>query len=157
MREARGGRDRDRVPSTARHARDRYFFVVVVEVVLPGVGLPLVPVSPVPDVPGEVVVVVVEVEPGVVADTLPEAFIEDEVALPGVVEAVLPGADASVEVVVEGADGGVLAVLGVVVVVVVDEVAPVPVCLSQPVTAAPARARTATTGMSFFMTSPIRL
>ena len=123
---------------------------------LPGAGLPLVPVSPVLDVPGEVVVV--DVEPGVVADTLPEAFIEDEVALPGVVEAVLPGADASVEVVVEGVDGGVLAVLGVVVVVVVvDEVAPVPVCLSQPVTAAPARARTATTGMSFFMTSPIRL
>lgn len=128
---------------------------MVVEVVLLGAGLPLVPVSPVADVLGEVVVV--EVEPGVVAETLPEAFIEDEVAPPGVVEAVLPGADESVEVVV-GAGDGVLAVLGVVVVVVVvDEVAPVPVCLSQPVTAAPARARTATTGMSFFMTSPVRL
>jgi len=121
--------------------------VVVVEVVLPDVpdGLPLVPESPVDEVLGDVVVVVEE--PGVVVVTLPEAFIEDEVELPGL--------DESVEVVVEGVDGGVLAVLGVVVVVVVDEEAPVPVCLSQPVTAAPARARTATTGMSFFMTSPI--
>jgi hypothetical protein len=71
----------------------------------------------------------------------------DEAVLPGVVSLLL----------LELLEGEVLDVVDG----VVDEpddapVDPLPECdLSQPVTAAPAKARTATTGMSFFMTSPI--
>ena len=103
-------------------------------------GLPVVPVSPVLEVLGEVLEPVVpEVEP---------------LALP-VVE---PEVDGEVVVSVE------LEVVGGVVLLVVldgdvDEVELVlPVWfLSQPARAAPARRRAAATGMSFFMTSPIGL
>ena len=105
-------------------------------------GLPLVPLSPVLDVLGEVLEPVPLVEPL----TLPEA--EPEV-LDGEVEddALLPGVDVSVELVV--VDGGVELV---VVDGVVDEVVLVLVWfLSQPATAAPARMKAAARGMSFFM------
>jgi hypothetical protein len=115
---------------------------------VPGVpGLPDVPVSPVPEVPP----VLEPVAP--VPPMLPE--VEPEVDDGGVEAVLLPGAVVSLLVVLDGV------VLDVVEGVEDEEpddapVAVLPGCdLSQPATAAPAKARTATTGMSFFMTSPI--
>jgi hypothetical protein len=116
-----------------------------------GLGLPEVPVSPVLDEPA-VPLVPELVEP--VAPMLPETEpevedgeVEAEELLPGAVESLLllVVLDGVVLEVDDGEDD------------VPDDapVAALPGCLSQPVTAAPAKARTATTGMSFFMTSPI--
>jgi hypothetical protein len=102
-------------------------------------GLPLVPLSPVFDVLGDVLEPVVLAEPL----TLPGA---EPVVLDGVVEdeALLPGVDVSVELVV--VDGVVVdGVVEVVVLVVLVWF------LSQPATAAPARMKAAARGMSFFM------
>ena len=84
-----------------------------------------------------VVVEVVLSEGGVVLGVVVVVLVEPGVVVLGVVVVVLlePGVVVVVELVVE---------------------LPLPVrALSQPVTAAVASARTATTGMSFFMTSPI--
>ena len=104
-------------------------------------GLPEVPLSPVPEAPA----------------VLPGGG--EEPAVPGVDdgeldEAVLPGVVVSVLVPGMVEDGGVVEAVeegGVVVVVEVVDVVADPACLSQPAMAAPAKARTATTGMSFFM------
>jgi hypothetical protein len=88
------------------------------------------------------------VELGVV---LPDVLSDvDEPVLPGDVAAVLLGVEVSL-LLLEVLDGGVVLAVLEGEVDELDEVEPVPACLSQPVTAAPARARTATTGMSFFM------
>jgi hypothetical protein len=153
--------------SEDRHARHApYFFGAAPDVLLPVVlGLPEVPVSPVPpeepDVPPELLPLEPDVpdepevpdegelddeeEPGVLlAD--PET---DELLLPGVldVSVLLPE---GVDVLLDGLELAVVVEEGEV--DELDEVLPLPEWfLSQPVTAAPARARAATTGMIFFM------
>jgi len=128
--------------------------VVPLEPVLPlplvpdEAGLPVVPVSPVLDVPA--VPEVLEPE----APMPPEA--EPDVDEGELDEAVLPELDGSVLLVL--LEGEVLDVDDGEVDELDDEpAAPVAACLSQPATAAPAKARTATTEMIFFMTSPMLL
>jgi hypothetical protein len=148
-----------------------YFFGAAPDVLLPDVlGLPEVPVSPVPpeepevppvepellplepavpplepDVPDEEGELDDDEEPGVpLAD--PET---EELLLPGVLDVSVPLPD----VLLEGLELAVVVEDGEV--EELDEVLPLPLLpewfLSQPVTAAPARARAATTGMIFFM------
>src|SRR4051812_46499471 len=119
-------------------------------------GLPDVPVSPVLDEPPVAPVPDVPLPEVPLPDAPPEVEpeadegeLDDELLLPGVDDVSLLLLDA-LEGVLDVDDG------------VLDEVLPeapeAPECdLSQPVTAAPAKARTATTGMSFFMTSPMTI
>lgn len=122
-------------------AIDEGYFDGVVEPGVPLVpeadGLPVVPVSPVLEVLGEVLEPVVD------------GVVDEELLLDGDEVSVLPVV----------AEGVVLLVVvdGVVVVVVVLDFSVVPWFLSQPARAAPARMKAAATGMSFFMTSPIGL
>jgi hypothetical protein len=118
---------------------------------VPEAGLPEVPLSPLDEL-APLLPPVPEVLP------VPEPLIEaEELELPGV-----DGDDDEAELgevlsllLLEVLDGAVVLAVLEGVLDELDDVLPVPACLSQPATAAPARARTATTGMSFFMTSPI--
>jgi len=145
-----------------------YFFGAAPDVLLPVVlGLPEVPVSPVP--PGEPAVPPVEPEllepevPPLEPDAPDEGELDDDeepgvlLADPETEELLLPGVlDVSVllpegvDVLLDGLELAVVVEEGEV--DELDEVLPLPEWfLSQPVTAAPARARAATTGMIFFM------
>ena len=118
-------------------------------------GLPDVPVSPVPEVAGELLELpaVPLAEPLAlplmpVVEPLVDGEVDDALLLPG----------EEVSVLLDVVDGGVLVVLDGV--EELDVVLPVvlPECvLSQPAMATPARARAAAMGMSLFMTSPIGL